>query len=67
VTASLQPPLLALGPIVAALAEVNDAMLIDHIAARTQLPLSQIMADLTLLQIRGRVKKEWDGGVRLKK
>lgn len=53
--------------IVNVLAEANDAMLIDHLAARTQLPLSQIMADLTLLQIRGRVKKEWDGGVRLKK
>jgi predicted Rossmann fold nucleotide-binding protein DprA/Smf involved in DNA uptake len=42
-------------------------LLIDQIAARTQLPLSQIMADLTLLQIRGRVVKEWSGGVRLKR
>lgn len=52
--------------IVDALIEANDALLLDHIAARTQLPMSQIMADLTLLQIRGRVKKEWDGTVRLK-
>ena len=53
--------------IVDALVEANDALLMDHIAARTQLPMSQIMADITLLQIRGRVKKEWDGTVRLKK
>ena len=53
--------------IVDALVEANDAMLIDHIAARTQLPMSQVMADLTLLQIRGRVRKEWDGTVRLKR
>lgn len=53
--------------IVDALIEANDALLMDHIAARTQLPMSQIMADITLLQIRGRVKKEWDGTVRLKK
>jgi DNA processing protein len=53
--------------IVDALVEANDAMLLDHIAARTQLPMSQVMADLTLLQIRGRVKKDWDGTVRLKK
>ncbi len=52
--------------IVSALVEANDALLIDHIAARTGLPLSQIVADLTLLQIRGRVKKDWNGTVRLK-
>ena len=52
--------------IVDALIEANDALLLDHIAARTQLPMSQIVADVTLLQIRGRVKKEWDGTVRLK-
>lgn len=52
--------------IVDTLIEANDAMVIDHIAARTQLPMSQIVADITLLQIRGRVKKDWDGTVRLK-
>jgi DNA processing protein len=52
--------------IVTVLKDTSDLMLIDQIAARTQLPLSQIMADLTLLQIRGRVVKEWSGGVRLK-
>jgi DNA processing protein len=52
--------------IVDALIEANDAMLMDHIAARTQLPMSQIMADITLLQIRGRITKQWDGTVRLK-
>ena len=52
--------------IVDALIEANDALLLDHIAARTQLPMSQIVADVTLLQIRGRVKKEWDGTVRLR-
>lgn len=52
--------------IVTVLKDASDMLLIDQIAARTQLPLSQIMADLTLLQIRGRVVKEWSGGVRLK-
>lgn len=52
--------------IVSALIEANDALLVDQLAARTQLPLSQIMADLTLLQIRGRIAKDWSGSVRLK-
>jgi len=45
----------------------GDAVIAESLAAKTQLPLSQIMADLTLLEIRGRVKREWGGGVRLKK
>jgi DNA processing protein len=44
----------------------GDAVIAEILAAKTQLPLSQIMADLTLLEIRGRVKREWGGGVRLK-
>ena len=53
--------------IVEVLTDSNGSMLVDQIAARTQLPMSQIMADLTLLQIRGRVAKDFNGGVRLKK
>lgn len=52
--------------IVEVLTDAGDHLLTDQIAARTQLPLSQIMADLTLLQIRGRVRKDIGGGVRLK-
>jgi DNA processing protein len=36
-------------------------LLVDQIAARSQLPLSRIQADLTLLQIRGRVRQDRDG------
>jgi DNA processing protein len=43
----------------------GETMLVDQIAARTQLPMSQLMADLTLLEIRGRVQRE-RGGVRLR-
>jgi DNA processing protein len=53
--------------IVSALVEANDGLLIDQIAARTQLPLSQIMAELTLLQIRGRVQRDFAGSVSLKR
>ena len=52
--------------IVEVLNDSNETVLVDQIAARTQIPLSQIMADLTLLQIRGRVKKDFSGGVTLK-
>ncbi len=45
----------------------GEPVLVEVIAARTQLPLSQIMADLTLLQIRGRVTRGMDGRVRLKR
>ena len=45
----------------------GETLVAEQIAARTQLPLQQIMADLTLLQIRGRVTKDWNGQVRLKK
>lgn len=51
--------------IVEALAE-EDRLLPDQIAARTQLPMSQLMADLTLLQIRGRVDRS-HLGVKLKR
>jgi DNA processing protein len=53
--------------IVEVLTDANDSMLVDQIAARTQLPMNQLMADLTLLQIRGRVAKDLSGGVRIKK
>jgi DNA processing protein len=45
----------------------GEPVLVEVIAARTQLPLNQIMADLTLLQIRGRVSRGVDGRVRLKR
>ncbi len=45
----------------------TEPLMAEQISARTQLPLQQIMADLTLLQIRGRVTKDWSGRVRLKK
>jgi DNA processing protein len=53
--------------IVQTLQDANDALLIDQLAARTQLPMHQIMADLTILQIRGRVTKDFGGNVRLKR
>ena len=53
--------------IVEVLQGAGDAMLVDQLASRTQLPMSQVMADLTLLQIRGRVVKDFGGTVRLKK
>lgn len=53
--------------IVKALEDAGDALVIDQLAARTQLPMSQIMADLTILQIRGRVAKDFGGSVRLKR
>ncbi|MFB3138972.1 MAG: DNA-processing protein DprA, partial [Phycisphaerales bacterium] len=52
--------------IVEALSEANEPLGADQIAARTELPLSQIMADLTLLQIRGRLNKD-HLGVRLRR
>ena len=48
-------------------AEASQPLMAEQISARTQLPLQQIMADLTLLQIRGRVTKDWSGRVRLKR
>jgi predicted Rossmann fold nucleotide-binding protein DprA/Smf involved in DNA uptake len=36
--------------IVKALDEAGDALLVDQLAARTQLPMSQIMADLTIFR-----------------
>ncbi len=47
--------------IVNVLREEGASLLVDVIAARTQLPLHQIMADLTLLQIRGAVGKDRRG------
>ncbi len=53
-----------------AIVEVLDAsgetILVDQIAARTRLPMSRVRADLTLLQIRGRIHQD-SSGVRLKK
>ena len=51
--------------IITALHDAGETLLPDQLAARTQLPISQIMADLTLLQIRGRIHKD-ASGVRLK-
>jgi DNA processing protein len=51
--------------IVEALAEAGESLLVDQIAARTQIPMSRLMADLTLLQIRGRVSRN-QRGVELK-
>ncbi|MHC4273027.1 MAG: DNA-processing protein DprA [Planctomycetota bacterium] len=52
--------------IVEVLAAEGGALLVDQIAARSQLPLGRVLADLTLLQIRGRVRKDGEG-VRLAK
>jgi DNA processing protein len=51
--------------IVRVLREAEDPLLVDQIAARSQLPMSQILADLTLLQIRGRIRQDRHG-VRLR-
>lgn len=48
----------------AVLAAIEDAqrpLQVDQIAAKTGLPVSAIMADLTLLQIRGRIQKDHEG------
>lgn len=47
--------------IVEAVSRAEEPLLVDQIAARTQLPLGRIMADLTLLEIRGRVRKDHRG------
>ena len=47
--------------IVDALREADGDMIVEHLAAKTQLPLSQIQADLTLLQIRGNVHRDHQG------
>ncbi len=46
------------------LADSGEPMLVDQIAASTQLPMSRLMAELTLLQIRGCVARD-HRGVRL--
>lgn len=40
---------------------VGEALVVEQIAARTQIPLSQLQADITLLQIRGRITKDHTG------
>jgi len=40
---------------------VGESLVVEQIAARTQIPLSQLQADLTLLQIRGRISKDHNG------
>ncbi len=52
--------------IVDALREADGDMIVEHLAAKTQLPLSQVQADLTLLQIRGNVHRDHQG-IRLKR
>ncbi len=51
--------------IVQTLRKADGALVVDQIAARCDLPLSRILADLTLLEIRGRVRNDREG-VRLK-
>jgi DNA processing protein len=51
--------------IVEVLRAEGGALLVDQVAARARLPLSRVLADLTLLQIRGAVAKDGEG-VRLK-
>ena len=43
------------------LSDAGRVVLVDQLAARTQFPLSRIMADLTLLQIRGRIERDHHG------
>jgi DNA processing protein len=50
--------------IVEVLAEASDIVLPDRIAATTQIPINKLMAELTILQIRGRVQRD-HRGVRL--
>jgi len=47
--------------IVSVLRDAGEPVLVDIVAARTQLPIAQIMADLTLLQIRGMIGKDRKG------
>lgn len=50
---------------VGALSDSEDRILpLEQLAARTQIPMSRLMADLTVLQIRGRVQRD-HRGVRL--
>lgn len=52
--------------IIDVLAAAETQVLVDQIAARTQIPMNQLMAELTLLQIRGQVQRD-HRGVRLKR
>ncbi len=52
--------------IVQTLRDADEPLVVDQIAARSGLPLSRILADLTLLEIRGHVRSDRDG-VRLKR
>ena len=52
--------------IVDALREADGHVIVEILAAKTQLPLSQVQADLTLLQIRGNVHRDHQG-IRLKR
>ena len=47
--------------IVQTLRKADGALVVDQIAARCDLPLSRILADLTLLEIRGRVRNDREG------
>ncbi len=47
--------------ILAALDDSQQTLSLDQIVARTELPLSQVMGDLTLLEIQRRVKKDASG------
>lgn len=47
--------------IVGALRESRETLLIDQVSARTGLPLSTIMPDITLLEIRGLVERHGQG------
>lgn len=47
--------------VVRALADAQGPLSPDQLAARTQRPMSELMADLTLLQIRGRIRRDHRG------
>ncbi len=47
--------------IVEVLRDEGQPMLVDQLAACTRLPVNQLMADLTLLEIRGRIRKDRSG------
>ncbi len=50
--------------IVETLRDADGPLAVDRLATACELPLSRVLADLTLLEIRGRVR-QGRGGVRL--
>jgi DNA processing protein len=52
--------------VVRVLEESGSAVLLDQLAAQTQRPMQELMADLTLLEIRGRIERD-RRGIRLRR